>query len=114
MILILTSQDDATADFVAAKLKRSECLRIDTDDLPSAVSITSTERSSAIRIRRKLFRPEQFSGVWYRRPKAITFPARFGKVESRHAAAEYTAALEGLLSLIPEHRWINHPSRVNV
>lgn len=111
MILILTSQDDATADFVAAKLRRSECLRIDTDDLPSAVSIASTEQRSAIRVRRTEFRPEQFSGVWYRRPKAIAFPARLGKAESRHAAAEYTAALEGFLSLIPERRWINHPSR---
>ncbi|MDP3072296.1 MAG: hypothetical protein Q8N18_18540 [Opitutaceae bacterium] len=111
MILILTSRDDATADFVAAKLKRSEYLRIDTDDLPSAVAIASTERRSSIRVGKTEFRPEQFSGVWYRRPKAIAFPARRGNAESRHAAAEYTAALEGFLSLIPEQRWINHPSR---
>lgn len=111
MILILTSRDDATADFVVSRLKRSEFLRIDTDDLPAAVSIASSERRSAIRVGRTLFRPEQFAGVWYRRPKAIAFPVAAKKVESLHASAEYTAALEGFLSLIPEVRWINHPSK---
>jgi hypothetical protein len=111
VILILTSRDDATADFVVDRLKPSEYVRVDTDDLPSAATIESSDLRSTIRVRRKTLRPEDFSGVWYRRPKAIVFPGGRDKAESRHAAAEYTAALEGFLSLIPEEKWLNHPSR---
>jgi len=111
VILILTSKDDATADFVAARLRSSEFFRLDTDDLPGAAKIESTERGSIIRTKGRKFTPEDFSGVWYRRPKAIIFAGGRDKAVARHAAAEYTAALEGFLSLVPVTKWINHPSR---
>lgn len=111
MILIITNKDDATADFVAGRLKQSECVRLNSDDLPAAVKIESTESDSAIVIGRRRFAPGDFSGVWYRRPQAITFPGKWDHGECRHAAREYTAGLEGFLALIPEHKWINHPAK---
>lgn len=111
MILIVTSKDDVTADFLTQRLKRSDFLRIDTEDLPSSVRISSTERASSFEIGRRSYRPLEFTGVWYRRPKPILFPTNGRKAEARHAASEYASALEGVLALIPESKWINHPAR---
>ncbi|HKB89131.1 MAG TPA: hypothetical protein VKC60_01310, partial [Opitutaceae bacterium] len=111
MILIITSRDDATADFVTARLRRSEYVRLDSEDLPSGVKVECSEKFAAIVIGRKKWAPMDFSGIWYRRPKAITFSGAADKAEAQHAAAEYTAALEGFLALVPSEKWINLPSR---
>ena len=111
MILILTSKDDATADYVTARLRPSAYVRLNSEDLPSALTIESTATGSAITFGRRRFEPTDFTGVWYRRPKAIRFKHRADPGARSHAAAEFTAALEGFLALIPEGRWINHPAR---
>lgn len=111
VILIITNASDVTADFVVQRLRKSEYIRLDTDSLPKSVRIASDPSRTLVSALRRTFRPEAISGVWYRRPEAIEFSAGTDPAERRHAAAEFTAALEGALALIPSDRWINRPSR---
>lgn len=111
MILILTSADDATTDHVTANLRRSEFLRLNSEELPSILTLESTSTRSVIAVRGRRYLPTDFTGVWYRRPKAIHLKHRAPSAERTHAGAEFTAALEGFLALIAEKKWINHPGR---
>lgn len=111
MILILTSRDDATADYVTKRLKRTEFVRLDSDDLPDTVRLLATDEGAWLTIGRRRIAPGDISGVWYRRPKAIAFRGSEDAGTRNHAAAEFTSALEGFLALIPHSRWINHPAQ---
>lgn len=111
VILIITNASDVTADFVAQRLRKSEYIRLDSDSLPKSVRIASTPERTIVSALRRTLCPETISGVWYRRPDAIEFSGGTDAAERRHAASEFTAALEGTLALIPPDRWINHPSR---
>lgn len=111
MILVLTNGDDATADWVCQALKRRAYLRLDTDSLSRRAELRLHEGKFELRANGRWHRSEDFSGVWYRRPKAIRFPGRGSAGKKQHASEEYTAALEAFLATIPCACWINYPSR---
>lgn len=111
MILILTNGDDATADWVCRALKRRAYLRLDTDSLPRQAELRLHDGGFELRANGRWHRSEDFSGVWYRRPKAIRFPGRGSAGVKQHASEEYTAALEAFLATIPRSSWINFPSQ---
>lgn len=111
MILIITSSEDATADYVTKELEPDSYIRINSEELPNSVKILATQSSAILETQWGRFRPEDFSGVWYRKPGSISFKFDADDADLKHAAAEFSAALEGLLYLIPEQKWINHPKR---
>jgi glutathione synthase/RimK-type ligase-like ATP-grasp enzyme len=111
LILILTNGDDATADWVCRALAKRAYLRLDTDRLPQSAVLRGNGRKVELKANGRWHRPDDFTGVWYRRPKGIRFPGRAPAGEKQHAAEEYTAVLEAFLVMIPESRWINAPAR---
>jgi len=111
LILILTNGDDATADWVCRAMSKRAYLRLDTDRLPQSAVLRGNDRKVELRANGRWHRPDDFTGVWYRRPRGIRFPGRAPAGEKQHAAGEYTAALEAFLVMIPESLWINSPSR---
>lgn len=111
MIVILTNRNDATADFVAQRLPRKEFVRIDTDELPSRVRVELSQNEATIVVGARSIKASDVTGLWFRRPTPIRLTGGRDAGAKRHAAAEYTSALEGFFGLIPENRWINAPGR---
>ncbi len=111
MILVITSSDDATADYLLERLRarRLAVVRLDTDvALLNRISIDYSNGKPTLNVLGRRLSPEEITHVWFRRPRpllAATSP------EEAHLAAEWSEALEGFLAHIPIAKWVNHPSR---
>jgi glutathione synthase/RimK-type ligase-like ATP-grasp enzyme len=55
--------------------------------------------------------PPEISHVWLRRPHEIVSLAGTDPAELRHTSYEWSEAVEGFLSFIPERCWMNHPAK---
>lgn len=113
MILVVTGSDDSTADYLCRRLERDRIpfVRFDTDaDLPG-VECSFDGRGPKLRLSDRSLEPPDVTHVWFRRPKPIKLVFDASPAELRHAAQEWSEAIEGFLAHIPEQRWINHPSR---
>ena len=116
MILVLTASDDATADYLCARLDEALAsyvrVNTDTDFLDAAFSYADNQPQVFLGSRNPL-RADCISSVWYRRPKPIRVSGAYDdQHEEHHAALEWTSALEGFLGHIAESRWINHPAQI--
>jgi hypothetical protein len=112
MILVVTSREDATADFLCDRLRResvSYC-RFDTDDDLRQVHVEYDSRGPVLTIRGERLSAAEVNHVWYRRPKPVKPPVETSPPEAWQIAYEWSEAIEGFLAHIPLPCWINHPS----
>lgn len=112
MLLIISNSADATANYLSSRLCRADIpfLRIDTDTIVENASFQFTAGNPRLRAYDTVYRPEDFSNVWYRRPEQLRLSGEAETPEARFALKEWTEALEGFFSHVPKERWMNHPS----
>jgi len=118
MILVLTNENDRTADRVIAELRRRvhPVCRFDLSDFPCRLSVTGHFDSGAgwlgtIRTEDGLIELGDVKAIYYRRPTAFSFPDGIAGSDLVFATAEARRGLGGLLLSVPV-RWVNHPSKV--
>jgi glutathione synthase/RimK-type ligase-like ATP-grasp enzyme len=113
MLLILSNSVDATCDYLVGRLLHQGVafLRLNTDTLTSEVVVEYAQCRPALRCKGAWYAPNQFSHVWYRRPERLRDPRFNDSPEANFILEEWAEAVEGFLSHIEEHRWINHPAR---
>lgn len=115
MILIITSKEDITVDYVILKLHSLEApyLRLNTEDFPSDTTIWAGfddgSQNIQLKTQSKTYSLTNVSGIWYRRPGIPT--AHKNVVDAgfrnytQHESYEF---LQGIYSILPE-RWLNDP-----
>jgi ATP-grasp ribosomal peptide maturase len=118
MILVLTNDNDRTADRVVAEIaQRGEAVsRFDTADFPCRVTVNAVLQDKFgwqgwIQTEHGHIRLDEVKAVYYRRPTSFAFPESFTNDDLRFASAETRRGFGGLLFSLST-RWINHPSRV--
>ena len=111
MLLILTHRQDATADFLCARLERDgvDYVRLDTDVLAQTTMISMRSWTAVLHSGLREVAPADVGCVWLRRPQRIAVEAD-DEAEAAHTSSEWGEALEGYLAQIPPERWINHPA----
>jgi len=111
-VFVLTNSNDATSDYLCKKLVDGEVrfLRFNTDKDLEKTKYNFSEKQHYIEWNSQQLEPQNISAIIYRRPKPISFPNNYGEFYNRHIALEWSEVLEGFLSHIPIHLWINHPS----
>lgn len=117
MILIVTSRDDLTADYVVLELRRRGLAyyRLNTDDLASTCALTwapMAETPGSIATQGKAdLTIESIVSVWYRRPVS---PQVEGGCEDdqRYIVNEWQATLENLWASLQDVFWVSRPSRI--
>lgn len=114
MLLVLSSSEDETANYVCRTMKGAPLvppfLRIDTDLCSSLLTLSFDRSGPCLRVDGHLFRPADFDVVWYRRPAPIVINSVDNTEELAYLAGEWAEALEGFLAHIPESSWVNHPA----
>jgi ATP-grasp ribosomal peptide maturase len=119
VVLVVTGTDDVTADAVIAELNRRgrcEVARVNPGGFPRDVGMSATFDPESGRWTGPITTPgRQFDltdvrSVYWRRPTPSTFPgldeeaAEFAKVQAREGFG-------GVLSALPNARYVNHPHR---
>jgi ATP-grasp ribosomal peptide maturase len=119
VVLVVTGTDDVTADAVIAELNRRgrcEVARVNPGDFPRGVMMSaSLDPGSGRWVGPTTTPSRQFdltdvTSVYWRRPTPSTFPdlddeaAEFAKVQAREGFG-------GVLSSLPNARYVNHPHR---
>lgn len=113
-ILVLTGQDDITADAVVEELanRGEHVVRYDTADFPTAsrlaVSLTGDGWTGSLTGPRAV-RLETVKSVWWRRPNEFRTPDDWPGHARALAVSEARSGLLGVLGSLPA-RWINHPA----
>ena len=112
MLLVLTSSDDATADYLCARLtaEHAPFLRIDTDTFARTGFVEYCHTGITIRIGDRSYSPDAFSNLWFRRPRGILVEGPSTPAQLLHTSREWGAALDGFLAHIASELWINHPA----
>lgn len=117
--LILTADDDTTADLVVDALaaRGGKTARVDVGDFPISLSITGAIRGDGV-WRGELIMPdgptvdlESIGAVYYRRPTGFRFPDHLSPADRRFAGREAHRGLGGLLAALPV-QWVSHPARI--
>ncbi len=117
--LIVTANDDTTADLVAAALvsRGGKAVLIDVGDFPINLSVTGTIgddgiwRGEIVAADSTVLDLESIGAVYYRRPTHFRLPDHLSPADRRFAAAEAHRGLGGLLAALPT-RWVAHPARI--
>lgn len=111
-VFVLTNSNDATSDYLCKKLVDGEVryLRFNTDKDLKKTKYNFSEKQHYIEWNFQQLKPQNISAIIYRRPKPISLPNNYDEFYNRHIALEWSEVLEGFLSHIPIHLWINHPS----
>jgi hypothetical protein len=113
VLLVLTSSEDHTADYLCHKLRTAgvRFVRLDSEEIAIAWSIHFTT-SDPVLLRDGVPLPaSRIRNVWYRRPKPLAVSFEGDANKEQHAASEWSEGLEGYLAHIDEDRWMNHPAR---
>jgi ATP-grasp ribosomal peptide maturase len=111
-VLILTCQEDVTADLVVAELRERNVplLRFDPADLPGQAGISAEfdrgDFTGYLSTDGRLVSVNSLRSIWVRRPGQ---PAAHAPEPSEWLTAECGQALYGML-YSTEARWMNHPS----
>lgn len=118
MILVLTSENDRTADRVVAELgRRGEAVnRFDLADFPRRVTINAELQDEFgwrgwVKTENGQIPLDQVKSIYYRRPTGFIFPDELVGRDLTFAAAEARRGFGGLLFSLST-RWVNHPGRV--
>jgi hypothetical protein len=117
VILILTNEDDITTDFVVRELDLSDFVRVNTEHLSEAGTITyeydGPSVTGEIRFGTKRLKLEQITAVYCRR---LGRPSPNAAIEDdgarEFAQSEFRALIEGLSRVITVP-WVNHPVAVH-
>ncbi|MFE9611578.1 ATP-grasp ribosomal peptide maturase [Streptomyces sp. NPDC006012] len=110
-VLILTSEEDVTADMVVLRLNEAgvPVVRLDPADLPSRVALSSEYVQGVshghLSVADRLVSMSTLRSVWVRRPGV---PAARAAQPSAWLSEEASQALYGLLRCT-DARWMNHP-----
>jgi hypothetical protein len=112
MILTITNTQDATADYLLARLSDSSLPfeRINTDTLLEHSAVSYVPGRPSLRLGSKWYDPSDFHAVWYRRPEPLRSERVPDTPEGRCALDEWAEALESVFAHIPRDRWINYPA----
>ncbi|MBF0306354.1 MAG: hypothetical protein HQL41_11965 [Alphaproteobacteria bacterium] len=118
MLLILTSRDDLTADFLIVDLLRRDLpyFRLNTEDLTAADFHFEIGENGAVRevgVKGKFLDLCQVKSAWYRRAIHPTPSADLSPGERVFVAGELRHLAMGLV-LNPDIRWVNPIDRVSV
>ncbi|MFL4902213.1 ATP-grasp ribosomal peptide maturase [Streptomyces sp. MMS24-I2-30] len=110
-VLILTSEEDVTADMVVLRLNEAgvPVVRLDPADLPSRVALSAEYVQGVshghLSVAGRLVSMSGLRSVWVRRPGA---PAARAAQPSAWLTEEASQALYGMLRCTDAH-WMNHP-----
>ncbi len=117
MILIITSRDDLTADYVVLELRRRGLAfhRLNTDDLASTCTLSwspmakalgsiATEGKAGLNL-------ESVVSVWYRRPVSPQVEVQSND-DQRYIGNEWKAVLENLWASLQDVLWVSRPDRI--
>lgn len=118
MILVLTSDNDRTADRVVAEIpRRGEVVsRFDAADFPCRITVNAALQDELgwqgwIATDDGRIRLENVKAIYYRRPTSFVFPDDVAGGDLAFAAAEARRGFGGLL-FSSRARWVNNPARV--
>ncbi len=118
-ILVLTCEDDPTADVVLHELNARETsfVRCDPGDFPvSGLRLTaSLDRNGPAWEGRLTGAPREIDltalrTVYYRRPSDFRLPGGGTSCEEAFARSQARHGFAGVLSSLPEMLWLNHPA----
>ncbi|MGW1676049.1 ATP-grasp ribosomal peptide maturase [Saccharopolyspora sp. NPDC002376] len=118
-VVVITADQDITADLVVAELCRRDVgvVRFDLADFPEnlvqvAYLVPDRQRwTGALRGRRRDVDLSAVEGVWYRKPSPFALHAGLTDTEQEWAAAEAAMGFGGLLAAL-DARWISRPERI--
>ncbi len=111
-VFVLTNSNDATSDYLCNKFLDGEVryLRFNTDKDLKKTKYNFSDKQHYIEWNSHQINSQNISAIIYRRPKPISLSNNYDEFYNRHIALEWSEVLEGFLSYIPVHLWINHPS----
>jgi Prokaryotic glutathione synthetase, ATP-grasp domain len=111
MLLILTHSADSTADYLCNRLSKADVhfLRIDSENVVGKLAISCANGIPRINTGGQVYKPDDFTNVWLRRPHVLSTPFQGDPAEKRNLIVEWSESLEGFLAHIPLERWVNHP-----
>jgi MvdD-like protein with pre-ATP grasp domain len=117
--LIVTSNDDTTADLVADALasRGGKAVFLDVGDFPINLSITGAIGydgvwcGEIVAADSTVLDLESIGAVYYRRPTRFRLPDHLSPADRHFAEAEAHRGLGGLLAALPT-RWVSHPARI--
>jgi ATP-grasp ribosomal peptide maturase len=117
--LIVTAEDDTTADMVIDALadRGGKAVRIDVGDFPINLSVTGTIgadgiwHGEVITADGVVLDLESIDAVYYRRPTRFRLPDHLSRSDRRFAELEARCGMGGLLAALPA-RWVSHPARI--
>lgn len=116
-VLILADERDASADAMVRALRERDTVvhRVDTAWFPGQLSVsaelTRDRWSGRLRTPYRTIDLDVITAVWFRSPKAYTFPAEMSAAERGFANLEAKYGLGGILTSLPV-LWVNHPARL--
>ncbi|MFA5292065.1 MAG: hypothetical protein WC496_03430 [Phycisphaerae bacterium] len=112
-ILVLTNSSDVTSDYICSKFKQEKIRfsRFNTDKDCQTATFSYKSGVSRLEWPQGTLKPEQITTILLRRPKPVKVYKIDDIYSERHAAGEWSEAIEGFLAHVEEKRWINHPAR---
>ena len=110
-VLVITSKEDVTVDFVITKLKERniEYYRFNTEDIGSCIDVyfDGTDYSLRDKKKDKQIDLNLFTSIYFRRPKVPLPLAGLTLGEQRFYLTEITTYLEGLYRSLLGKYWLN-------
>ncbi|GIG61798.1 ATP-grasp ribosomal peptide maturase [Longispora fulva] len=116
-VLVLTSEEDSTADLVIDELRKREAsiVRMDTGDFPTGLRLSAHISDEGWRGRidgdDAAVDLSQVEAVYYRRPTRFVLPEGMSDGDAVFATVEARLGFGGVLAAL-DTRWVNHPHRV--
>lgn len=116
LILIITNQDDFTADLVIKRLRERELpyVRFNTETFPmeiqGSIEITQDSNNLQLATDRWKLRPKDIRSIWYRRPVASHVSKHLDdRWDQEFAVRESWEFLANTWCLLEEKYWLHHP-----
>lgn len=118
MILIVTSRDDFTADYVIVRLKEDNIpyFRFNTEDLPTLIKGAVAFPQCSWQLKdelNRIYSSKGFDSVWYRRPKMAAVSPAIPTDYLPYIQEDSWFLVNGMLDLINETAvWISQPDKI--
>ncbi|MCW3002039.1 MAG: RimK domain protein ATP-grasp [Conexibacter sp.] len=113
MLLLVTNEDDLTADWLILELERRRVPfhRFNTAEYPRAATLRWRLTDAQLCLPGATLDASEITGVWWRRPSPPTMPADLSDEEAVWASGESVAALEGFFHAV-QARWVSRPAAI--